>query len=64
MANSNNKSPFKTTALGNTEEGGFDFQFPTVGTVAKVSRDVLLTAAAATALYRMVKNEKAGKPEA
>lgn len=58
MANTNKtNSPFKTVALGKTDGEGFAFAFPSVGTVAKVSRDVLVTAAAATALYRMVKSD-------
>ena len=66
MANTNktNKSPFRTVALGNTDDAEFAFAFPSVGTVAKVSRDVLLTAAAATVLYRMVKSDKGAKTEA
>ena len=50
------KSPFKTVRLGQTPAATTDdkkgFEAPSVGTVAAVSRDVLVSAAAAAVLYR------------
>lgn len=58
--NKNTKSPFKTVALGAADDaGGFDM--PSISTVARVSRDVLLTAGAGVVLYNAIKGK--GKAE-
>lgn len=62
-------NPFRTARLGQTPTAASDgkkeeFSFPSVGTVAAVSRDVLVSAAAAAVLYGAIKADKKPTPDA